>query len=192
MPLDRDRKERGQFAEELRTGFCGLFMDGEEAFFIREDAVRRDVTEASNEHQEADKLQVISRHQFETQKVCLYDEHTPHGQTGDENPHLAGYGLTWSGTQPAGEYGQRDDDERGEHDDTVRDVELRQADTERGSKDSENGEEHLSRHQPAEGPPEVFSADLVKEKSERNKEGAGDVPIQVSPKSGRLIEKRTE
>src|SRR5712671_5915112 len=166
-------------------------MDGEKALFVCKDALRRDVSEASDKYQEADKLQVISRQEFETQKVCLYDEHTPHGQTGDENPHLVGHGLT-TGTHPAGENGQRDDDERCEHDDTVRDVELRQADTERGSKDSENGEEHLRRHKPAEGPPEVFSADLVKEKTERNKEGAGDVPIQVSPKSGRLIEKPTE
>jgi hypothetical protein len=167
-------------------------MEGEEAFFVREDAVRRDVTEASYKYQEADLLQVISRQEFETQKICLHDEHKPNDKTGYEDPHFAGYGLTWSGTQPIGEYRQRNDDARSKHDDSVCDVELCQTGSEGGCKDSENGEEHLGRKKPAKKLPEVLATDLVKEKAERDKDGAGDVPIQVNPKGGRLIEKRTE
>ncbi len=171
-------------------------MDGEKAFFICEDARRGDVTEAGDKHEEADELQIVAGQgfeaDFEAQEIRLHNEQTPHGQTGDENPHFAGHGLTRSGTHPVGEYGQRDDDERGEHDDTVRDVELCQTGSEGGSKDSKNGEKHLRRHKPAKGLPEVFAADLIKEKTERNKDGARDVPIQVIPKGGRLLEKRTE
>ena len=100
--------------------------------------------------------------------------------------------MTWSGTQPIGENGHGNDDAGYEHDDTVSEIELCQTDSKGGSKDSENGEEHLGRKKPAKKLPEVFAADLVKEKAERNKDGAGDVPIQVFPKGGRLIEERME
>src|SRR6266481_7247069 len=99
-------------------------MDGEEAFFVREDAVRRDVTEARDKHEEADELQVISRQEFETQKICLHDEQKPNDKTRHKDPHFAGHGLTWSGTQPIGENGHGNDDAGYEHDDTVREIEL--------------------------------------------------------------------
>jgi len=60
------------------------------------------------------------------------------------------------------------------------------------AKTPKNGEEHLGRKKPAKKLPEVFPADLVKEKAERDKDGAGDVPIQVFPKGGRPIEERME
>jgi hypothetical protein len=91
-----------------------------------------------------------------------------------------------------GEQGQSGDDAGGEHDDAVCVVELYQTAAERGGKDSESGEKYLCRKKPAKELPEVFAADLVKEKTEWNRNGAVDVPIQIGPERWRLVEKRAK